>query len=138
MSEPNGLVQRIEKLERENKRLKLIAMFVAVCACALVLVGAAKSSRTIQAEKFVLLDSHGRAKLTIGTPAYAGAAVDTNPDDAAIWITDDTGTDRAMLSKDGLLFANDKSKPTASLNSRQNGTATIELYGHGQVVFSAP
>src|SRR5215831_19264837 len=104
MLEPNGLVHRIEKLERENKRLKLIAMFVAVCACAVVLVGAAKPSRTIEAEKFVLLDSHGRVKLTIGTPATAGGAFDTNPDDAVIWITGDNGADRAMLSKDGLLF----------------------------------
>jgi hypothetical protein len=137
--ELDGLVHRIEKLERENKRLKLVVMLAVVFVCALVLVGVAKPTRTIEAEQFILLDSHGRTKLTIGTPRHSGATVDANPNDAMIWIADDTGTDRVILMKDGLFFANDKGKPTVSLNSVQNSTSSLKLYGaDGKVVFSAP
>jgi hypothetical protein len=48
-----------------------VILGVALCFALLLLAGADKAPRTIEAEKVVLLDSRGRAKLTIATPALA-------------------------------------------------------------------
>jgi hypothetical protein len=65
----------------------------------------AGSPKTVEAEKIILRDSHGRARLTIGTPEFAGATVDMKPDDPVVWMSDDKGIDRAVLTTDGLFFS---------------------------------
>jgi hypothetical protein len=138
-SEVDNLLRRVQKLERQNRRWKLVGLGVALCITVLLLVGADKAPRTIEAEKIVLLDSHGRARLTIATPAFAGATMDVNPDDPVIWMTDDKGADRAMLTTDGLFFANGKARPTVSLSSDPNGTSGLKFYGaNGKVSWSVP
>jgi hypothetical protein len=81
------LTNRVIRLESENRFFKLAAVGVALVAAALVLMGAVKSPRTTEAEKIVLLESNGHARVTIGTPEFVGAAVDMRPDDPAIWIS---------------------------------------------------
>ena len=46
----------------------MIGIAAAILLAAFVFAGAGKAPRTIEAEKIVLLDSHGRARVTIGTP----------------------------------------------------------------------
>lgn len=119
--------------------LKGIALLVTLGAAVIVLAGSTKTLRTIEAQKIVLLDSHGHARLTIGTPAGAGAAIGVGPDDPVIWLSDPNGADRAMLTTDGLFFANGKTKPTVSLSSDVHGRSTLKLYGSdGKVSWSAP
>jgi hypothetical protein len=98
VQEFENLAQRVEKLERQNRRFKQTAVGIALCATVLLLTAANKAPRTIQAERIILLDRHGRAKLTMSTPAFSGATIDVKPDDPVIWMTDDKGADRAMLS----------------------------------------
>jgi|ERR1035438_5966250 hypothetical protein len=138
--ESGSLRDRVAHLERENRQLKMVGVAVAVLLVSFVFVGAGKSPRTIAAEKIVLLDSHGRARLTIATPAIVGAVVDTGPDDPVIWLTDDKGADRAMLTADGLYFANDKSRPTVTLSSGpKRGAPALRFYAaDGKVSWSAP
>lgn len=139
VQEFENLAQRIEKLERQNRRFKQIGIAIALCATILLLTAANKVPRTIQAERIILLDSHGRAKLTMSTPAFSGATIDVNLDDPVIWMTDDKGADRAMLTTDGLFFANGKARPTVSLSSDPNGTSALKFYGtNGKVSWSAP
>jgi hypothetical protein len=136
VSEIENLTQRIEKLER---RFRLMGLGIALCVTVLLFAAADKAPRTIQAEKIILLDSHGRAKLTISTPAFSGATIGAKPDDPVIWITDDEGADRAMLTTDGLFFANSKARPTVSLSSDPNGASGLKFYGtNGKVSWSAP
>jgi hypothetical protein len=131
------LTKRIDRLERSNRRLKTFGIAVALIAIVFIFVGADRTTRTIEAEKFVLCDSHGRVRLTIGTPAYTGATIGTNPDDPVVWLTDDKGEDRAMLTTDGLFFANGKARPTVSLDS--NPRVGLKFYGSdGKVSWSAP
>jgi hypothetical protein len=138
-SEVDNLVQRVAKLERQNRQLKMIGLGVALGAATFLLMGAARTPKTVEAEKIVIRDHHGRARITIGTPAFAGAAISTNSDDPMIWLTDDKGADRAMLATDGLSFANGKSRPTVSLSSDPNGLSGLKLYGtDGKVSWSAP
>jgi hypothetical protein len=54
-----------------------VALWVGI----LLLTAAAKTPRIVEAEKIVLLDSHRHTRITISTPAFAGATVDVNPDE---------------------------------------------------------
>jgi hypothetical protein len=138
MTEMETLARRVEALERQNRRVKLAALGIFLGVMIVAFSGAGKATRTIEAQKMVLLDSHGRAKLTIGTPALTGATVGVNPDGAVIWLTDDKGADRAMLTADGLFFANRDAKPTISISSDPR-TPELKLYGiDGKVLWSAP
>jgi len=134
-----ALTYRVARLEQENRRLKMAGIAVAILLAMFVFEGADKP-RAIEAEKIVLRDSHGRARLTIGTPASAGAAIDLNSDDPVVWLSDDRGTDRAMLTIGGLFFANGKSRPTVSLTSDvKPGMSSLKFHGpDGKVSWSAP
>jgi hypothetical protein len=135
----DALTKRIEILEQSNRRLRLWGIAAALVIAVLVLIGADKTPRTLEAQKIVLLDNHGKTKLTISTPAVAGASVDIKPDDPVIWLTDSNGADRAMLSIDGLFFADSKSRPTVSLSTDPKGLSRLRLYGKdGKVSWSAP
>jgi len=76
----------------------------------------------------------------MGTPEVAGASVDMKPDAPVIWLTDENGSDRAILTSDGLYFANGHEKPLVSLSSgsvpSQQG---LRFYRpDGKVFWSAP
>jgi hypothetical protein len=138
-SEVDNLGQRVARLERQNRKLKMAGLGIVLGMAAFLLMGAARAPKIVEAEKIVILDLHGRARITIGTPAFAGAAADTNPDDPMIWLTDEKGADRAMLANDGLSFANGKGRPTVRLSSDPNGLSGLKLYGaDGKVSWSAP
>src|SRR5258706_313951 len=120
LSDIGALTLRIARLERANRRLKLIGLGVLLASVALTSMGLSGKPRTIEAEKIVILDSHGRARLTIGTPKVTGATVDVKPDEPAIWLSDETGSDRTVLTADGLYLANTRGKPLVSISSGQN------------------
>lgn len=112
------VLERLEKLERQNRRLKQTGVLAILALGALVAMAqAAPKSRIVKAEQFVLQDSQGRARVTIGTPASSGAAVGLSPDEPAIWFTDEEGQDRATLSSDGLRFADEKGKRLATYSA---------------------
>ena len=48
--------------------------------------------QTLEVEKIIIRDSHGHARITIGTPAVAGVAVDLNANEPAIWLSDEKGS----------------------------------------------
>jgi hypothetical protein len=138
MTEIEALAKRVQTLERQNRRVKLAALGIVLGVMIAALSGAGKATRTVEAQKIVLLDSHGHARLTIGTPALTGATVGVNPDDAVVWLTDEKGTDRAMLTPDGLFFANHDARPAISISSDPK-TPELKLYGiDGKVLWSAP
>jgi len=79
MNEPtmDKLVQRLDRLERQNRWLMRIGALVVVGITAVVLMGQARPSKVakvIEAEKFVLLDTNGmvRGKLAIGGDGASG------------------------------------------------------------------
>jgi hypothetical protein len=139
MIEIEVLAKRVETLERQNGWLKLAVLVGSLVVMVVIFSGADKAQKTIEAEKIVLLDRDGHAKLTIGTPALTGATVGVNPDDPVVWLTDETGADRAMLTTEGLFFADRKIKPTISLSSDPKGASRIRIYGSdGKLSWSAP
>ena len=71
MSEPTleMLGERLERLERQNRRLKLGVLGVLVLMGSLVLMGAAAPPKVVEAEKFVLRDDQGRERAVLDTSA---------------------------------------------------------------------
>lgn len=138
-SELETLSARVRQLEHENRRIKLVGVGTLLALVVLVSMGlAAGKSRTIEAEKIVIRDSHGRARLMIGTPEVAGAAVDLKPDSPAIWLSDEHGSDRAILTSDGLYLANGRERPLADFSSGPD-RPSLRFYGpDGKVSWSAP
>lgn len=133
-----ALTQRIERLEWQNRRLKLMGIALALPLVVLISIGTAGNPRTIQAEKIVILDSHGRARITIGTPEFSGAAVEMKPDTPAIWLSDENGTDRTILTDDGLRVGNSKGKPLLELSAKPSRSALLFYGADGRVSWSAP
>lgn len=137
-SEIDALTARIERLERANRRLKAIGGVVGLASIALLSVGFGGKARTIEAEKIVILDSRGRARLTIGTPKSAGVAVSMEGDAPAIWLSDESGSDRTILNSEGLYLANSRGKRLVDL-SGDPARPELRLYGpDGTVSWSAP
>jgi hypothetical protein len=60
--EMQAIVQRIEKLEAENRRLKRAVLGVALLAAAVLAMGQARPSRILEADAFVLRDAAGRTR----------------------------------------------------------------------------
>ena len=68
----DDLVQRLDRLERENWRFKWVGSMVLVTIAAFLVMGQAKSSNVpevIEAEKFVLRDKSGKVFAALQTEA---------------------------------------------------------------------
>ena len=65
--ELSTIVTRLERVERENRWLKLAGVVLLLGAGALVLMGQAQASRTVEAQRFILRDQEGKiiAELTM-------------------------------------------------------------------------
>jgi hypothetical protein len=57
---------RLERLERENRRMKKIGIVAIVFASVLFISGQAKTNRVVEANEFVLKDGNGRARARLG------------------------------------------------------------------------
>ena len=141
MTELQKLTLRIEALEQQNRRFRLGSAGFILLAALGSLAAVSPKPRTIEAEQFIVRDSKGRARVTIGTAPVAGAAFSLSPDEPAVWFSDANGRDRLILAADGLRLANSKSQPALDLTA---GTiagqpASIRLYdSESRVVWSAP
>ncbi|MHB1936161.1 MAG: hypothetical protein ACYCOR_06220 [Acidobacteriaceae bacterium] len=59
------IVERLQKLEHDNRRLKAIALTALLLPGALLLLGGARATRTITANKFVLQDAQGQTRAVL-------------------------------------------------------------------------
>lgn len=66
--------------------MKRTGLAVFVLIIILPLMGQKRTTRTIEAEQFILRDAQGHERLTIGTPRISGATVGLQPDEPAIWL----------------------------------------------------
>jgi hypothetical protein len=100
-SEIAAILGRVEKLERHNRWLKLAGLALAVAAGAALLMGQARASRTVTANRFVLADAQGRTRAEL-------RIVEGNPQ---FWLVDARGRTRAMLAivggEPGLVLSSD-------------------------------
>ncbi len=85
--ELQAVVDRLERVERENCRLKRIGLVLLLIPTALLVMGQARQPRTVEAEQFVLRDPQARQRATL--EMWAGSA--------ALRLFDNDGRMRAML-----------------------------------------
>jgi len=84
---------RLEKLERENRRMKKIGIVAVVFASVLFISGQAKTDKVVEANEFRLVDSAGkvRALLSMGSGPELSFYSDHGTVVADIWTTPDPG-----------------------------------------------
>lgn len=156
-----GLMNRLDRVERENRRLKEVGSVVLVAVASLVLMGQAvpNVAKVVEAERFVLRDASGKLR--------AELAVDDNGA-AYLSILDREGKgSRAMVAvlpngSGGLVVSDREGKATAQLDLglfdgdkpglrlfqeglraelalRSDGTAHLSLSDKGgKVIWQAP
>ena len=62
-----AVVERLEKLERQNRRMKQACAAVLILAAAVLLMGQASPNRTVEANEFLLIDRKGRTLAELAT-----------------------------------------------------------------------
>ena len=124
------LTQRLDRLERENRRLRLLGALALLGASALVLMGQTAPSpvvNTLEAERFVLRDGAGNVRASLGL----------RPDGtAALVLADDTQQERVVLSVTapglaGLDLSDRTGHLRAGLGVRADGAAQLSLLDQG-------
>lgn len=86
-----GILRRIERLERQNRRMKLAGLGALVIAGAFLLMGQASGPHTlpeVRANSFVLVDAQGKQRATL----------DIIMDQPRLALSDTNGTIRAALA----------------------------------------
>lgn len=64
------LVRRLDRVERQNKRLRRAVTTLTVLCLAVLVIGAVQpKSRSVEAEAFILVDENGKKRATLMTPS---------------------------------------------------------------------
>ena len=99
---PAALSARVDRLERQNRRLVRIALACGVLGLA---SAAAPLCKTVRGERFVLEDSHGRGRVVLdaySTPNPRMTLFDKHGEEAArLHVADDGGIDLEVFREDG-------------------------------------
>lgn len=116
-----AVVARLDKVERQDRKLRRAGIAVLVLAAAGLLMGgqAMPKARTVEAESFVLKDGAGKIR----------AELNLRKDMPVLVLYDENGKFRVMLDafKDGpgLILADENGKPRAALAVSKVGPALI-------------
>ena len=75
-SEWSEVIERLEKLEKQNRRIKQVGTVVLFLAVAVLVMGQAPPKRTVEANEFILQDTNGKlgAKLAM-LPGFSTLAL---------------------------------------------------------------
>ncbi len=57
-----AIAERLEKVERENRRLRRAGLAALVLGCAVLVMGQVRPARTIESSQFILKDANGRVR----------------------------------------------------------------------------
>ncbi|HWP59646.1 MAG TPA: hypothetical protein VNL14_17265 [Candidatus Acidoferrales bacterium] len=121
-----GLLQRIERLERSNRTIKALATMVFLAMTGALLMGQARrASQEVRAQKFTLVDAQGLARAVLLT---------TPKGEVLLSLNDKVKTREARLvlgtGSDGLPFVTlrDKDEKLRVMLGFQGGTPHAALY----------
>jgi len=126
MSEPtlDRLTQRLDRLERENRRLKVTGAVLVLALAAGGVMGQVPKAvpRVVEAERFVLRDTKGKVLATLGTEAST----------PSLALFDQNGKTRAVLmvlanGAAGLFVDDQNGKTRVLLGVGADGTPAVSL-----------
>ena len=141
------LIQRLDRLERNHRRLKRAGGIMLAGLALLVLVGAGFAERrTLEAESFIVKDASGKVRAVLGTaePSSAPGLVLYDADGNAnvllhlsadgapgLWLYDRDRV-RATMNAAGerviLQLFDKENRPRAILGVQKDGAPSVELY----------
>ena len=150
--EMQAILQRIERLEAENRRLRRAALAVALAAVVALGMGQSQPSRTIEANRFVLTDNKGVKRAELALPGPNPALRFFDPDGRVASVLSAEGysifgktvrfgvpMSRVNLGKSGLYFTDDHGEFVINLGgvaeeNLKTGSPSpnLELYGGGE------
>jgi hypothetical protein len=117
--EMQAVLERLKKLEAQNKRLKRVVATIALSVGALVIMAQTKGSPVVvSARKFTLLDANGKTKAELGL----------SEDNAHLWLYDGQPKDASVaLTAAGLSLAGEDGSSRVVLQRTRDG-AVLNLY----------
>ena len=92
--ELHAIMARLERVEKENRRLKLAGIMFLLVTCAVVVTGQSQTNRTLEAERFVLKDQSGKIRAELSTE---------NGLQSSLKFYDETGKKRTYYADHALL-----------------------------------
>jgi hypothetical protein len=121
MSEIRELNRRLQRLERENLRLKRTGIMTLVAAASLLVVGfAGPEDRTVEAERFVLRGADGTEAATLAIDKTGSPYLLMRKQRASAMLT---------LSGPGLQLRGDDGRTSAFLGMQTDGSSMLSLSG---------
>ncbi len=119
--EIQSIVERLEKVEKQNRQMKRVALGASLLAVAFAVMGAQGSPRPVVAERFVVVDANGTERAVLGM-AERGPALrlyDAKGKKRAEWESEPEETSLLFYGKRGneqvALFANEAGFGLSSL-----------------------
>lgn len=133
MNEPtmDKLVQRLDRLERDNRRMKRFGALVIVLIAAVVLMGQSTISKVVsvvEAEKFVLRDSSGRKRALL-TASDSNVTFSLYDRKGAIGVSLETIDDKGS----SLFLTDKKSKIRLLLRSKEGMPKVMIIDKNGRI-----
>jgi len=133
MTTPEMMIERIDRLERENHRLahrrsqsrrRVLALAASISTVVLVSTGLQKGPKTIEAERFILRDNDGRmrAEQVIKEGSVSQTFFDKSGKPRLLTGIDDNGTM-------GIYLFSEKDKLRLGLSLDADGEASLLGYG---------
>ena len=132
ISNPPDLAQRVEKLEKANRRLEFAGVLALTLVGCLLLLGAASPKRTVSAEEFILRDEDGDLRVSLHMTA-SGPALSLFDANGKVRAVLAMGADGPMLL---LADANEVSRALLGVLEVEAGLALFDA--NGKVIFTAP
>jgi len=130
---------RLEKLERENRRMKKIGIVAIVFASVLFISGQAKTNKVVEANEFVLKDGNGRARARLSMVTVSDTTL-MQKDIPNLSFYDDEGHPRifiAALPEESRIYLNDSQQTMHSAmwaGSAALSGAGVSITGRNELV----
>ena len=117
-SDWQAVVERLEKLENQNRRLKQAGAVALIIAAAILLMGQASPNRTVEANEFILKDSSGTVR----------GRFSTYEQNTHLRLYDANEKPRLWLHVGGLVLWDNDGKARAALSMNEEETI-LDLVG---------
>lgn len=127
-----SVLERLAKLERQNRRFKRAGLVAMVLAGATLLLGQATPQWKVEAERFVLKDADGKVRAELGMAGHG----------PLLALYDEDGARRAVFGiaerGPGIFFLDAIQKRRVALGVVEKGPVLVLFDEHGNAVFSKP